>query len=545
MLFNSYQFIFAFLPIALVGCWLLARWKGAGAAQLWLIASSFFFYACWNPAYLPLLLGSILFNYMIAVLMVRTDVQKRRQMLLALAVVVNLGLLAYYKYTNYALSTANHLAGTNFRIEDILLPLGISFYTFQQLTLLIDISAGTVHKFRLRDFSLFVVFFPHLIAGPIVHHREMMPQFEKAEYKFKWENFAPGLALFAVGLFKKVVLADGIAEFVSPLYAQAAAGEKLTAFYAWAAAFGYTLQLYFDFSGYSEMALGLALFFGIKLPMNFNSPLRATSMIDFWSRWHITLTRFLTAYVYNPISMALMRRRMKQGKKGIAGAKTTIPAYLQIILVPTVITMFLSGLWHGAGDQFLVWGLLHGAFLAINHAWRLVRPRFWKDNVSYDRVAKPAGWALTLLCVVVTMVFFRASSVESAMNVIGGFFFLNGAVLPVALAEQSPALAGVLSALNIGFAPLPLDGLVKIWMWIVPLLAIAVLSPNVLEIMRKYQPAITMPGETAAGRVDFFGKIARKLSWAPSSAWAVTAAGLAVVSVFSLFRVSEFLYWNF
>jgi hypothetical protein len=207
--------------------------------------------------------------------------------------------------------------------------------------------------------------------------------------------------------------------------------------------------------------------------------------------------------------------------------------------------MFLSGLWHGAGDQFLVWGLLHGAFLAINHAWRLVRPRFWKDNVSYDRVAKPAGWALTLLCVVVTMVFFRANSVDTAMNVIGGFFFLNGAVLPVALAEQAPALAQVLRALNIGFAPLPLDGLVKPWLWIAPLLAIAVLSPNVLEIMRKYQPAITMPGESAAGRVDFFGALAKKLSWTPHPAWALTAAGLAAISVFSLFRVSEFLYWNF
>lgn len=521
MLFNSYEFVFAFLPVALAGIFLLARFVGPGAAQLLLIAASLTFYGVWNIQYLPLLLISIFFNYLIALAMVREPNASRRGAYLAFAAVVNIGLLGYYKYMNFFLHTVGNVTGQHFDTLAIILPLGISFYTFQQLTLLIDISNGSVEKFRLRDFGLFVIFFPHLIAGPIVHHREMMPQFEKATYRFDWSNMAVGSALFAGGLFKKVVLADSIAVPVSALYAQAASGEPMSASLAWGAALGYTLQLYFDFSAYSDMALGLSRMLGIKLPMNFNSPLKATSMIDFWARWHITLTRFLTAYVYTPISVAAIRGRAAKKKKGIAGNRTTVPAFLQIIAVPTLITMFISGLWHGAGDQFIVWGLLHAALLIINHAWRLSRTKFWKDQVSYDRLMRPLGFVMTLTCIAATMIFFRADSVATAFNVVEGMFFLNGA----------------------GFAMPELA--FEVWQWIIPLLLIAVLAPNLLEIMRNYEPAITMPSESTAGRLNVLGKLADKIRWAPKPVWAAGMAVAAAVSVLALYRVSEFLYWNF
>ncbi len=290
MLFNSYEFIFAFLPVVLAVCFVCARTLGPGAAQIWLTAASLYFYASWNVQYLPLLLVSILFNYAVARVLVRTASDERRQVLLLSAVAINLALLGYYKYTNYFLDTLNTVAGTHYSFLELALPLGISFYTFQQLTLLVDISQGTIKSFRFRDFLLFVTFFPHLIAGPIVHHREMMPQFERADYRARWDNLAIGLTLFAVGLFKKAVLADGIATQVAPLFTSAAAGPS-TFVFAWAAAIGFVLQMYFDFSGYSEMALGLARMVGIKLPMNFNSPLKATSIIQYWACWHITLTR--------------------------------------------------------------------------------------------------------------------------------------------------------------------------------------------------------------------------------------------------------------
>jgi len=274
MIFNSWQFLFAFVPVVLTGTFLLAR-LGAAAAQFWLIAASLFFYGVWNVAYLPLLLGSIVFNYLIAIRMARCVNPRPRTALLCLAVAIDLGLLGYYKYTGFFLENLNGIAGTNYAWRSMILPLGISFYTFQQITLLADISAGQIKDFRFRDFLLFVTFFPHLIAGPIVHHREMMPQFQKADYRLEWENVTVGFVLLVIGLFKKSVLADTIADYITPIFTDAASGKPISLLFAWAAAIGFTLQMYFDFSGYSEMALGLARMVGIKLPMNFNSPLKA------------------------------------------------------------------------------------------------------------------------------------------------------------------------------------------------------------------------------------------------------------------------------
>ncbi len=349
MLFNSYEFIFLFLPAALTGCFVLARWAGATAAQLWLTAVSFYFYGSWNLRYLPLLAGSIAFNFTIARWM-RHATARARARLLATGIVVDIGLLAYYKYTNYFVSSVNGLTHTHFVVAAILLPLGISFYTFQQITLLVDMSAEDAEPFRLRDFTLFVIFFPHLIAGPIVHHAEMMPQFRRATYRFEWPNMAVGLTLFVAGLFKKAVLADGIADMLTPIYADAALHRPVTLIYAWAAIVGFTLQMYFDFSGYSEMALGLARMVGIKLPMNFNSPLKASSIVEYWSCWHMTLTRFLTGYVYNPLAMAISRWRRARRWPIVPGPRGSVGAAASVIAAPTIATMFISGLWHGGGQ---------------------------------------------------------------------------------------------------------------------------------------------------------------------------------------------------
>lgn len=524
MIFNSYVFLFGYLPIVLTGTFLLAR-IGATAAHIWLILMSLAFYAAWNAAYLPLLLGSIVFNYAVAIHMTRTGSDANRLWLLRLAVTANLGLLGYYKYTGFFLENINTAMSTEYTWQALILPLGISFYTFQQLTLLADIGAGRIKNIRFRDFLLFVTFFPHLIAGPIVHHREMMPQFQKADYRLNLENLAVGLVLLSIGLFKKAVLADGIADHVTPIFQDAASGKPITLVFAWAASVGFTLQMYFDFSGYSEMALGLARMVGIKLPMNFNSPLKALSIIDYWSRWHITLTRFLTAYVYNPIALALTRRRVARGKQGLAGPRTTWRAFMAIVALPTLATMFLSGLWHGAGNQYLIFGLLHGVALVVNHAWRLARPWFWPDTAHYQRITWPVAWLLTFLVGTLALTWFHAASVAAGANIVMGMAGSHG-FAPSAMIGPDDADLSVLAGHG--------GELITFYLWIAVLLGIALIPPNTLEVMRSWQPAITMPAAAP-----------RRPGFTLSPRWAFSTAVLAVAGVLSLGRVSEFLYWQF
>lgn len=539
MVFNSYQFLFGFLPVVLAGTFLCAR-IGAGAAQCWLIAASLAFYAAWNAAYLPLLLGSIVFNYGIAVGMANVESPAARAWLLACAVTIDLGSLGYYKYTGYFLETLNETAGTDYLWRSLILPLGISFYTFQQLTLLADISSGRIKDFRFRDFLLFVTFFPHLIAGPIVHHREMMPQFQRADYRLNWENLAIGCVLLAIGLCKKVILADGIANYVSPIFNDAAAGTPISFLFAWAGAVGFTLQMYFDFSGYSEMALGLARMVGIKLPMNFNSPLKALSVVDYWSRWHITLTRFLTAGIYNPIAIRLARRRAAAGKPS-----NTWAAFGGVIALPTLATMLLSGLWHGAGNQFLLFGLLHGIALVINHAWRLARPRFWPDTVHYQRTTRPIAWLLTFVLVTVALTWFHAASVAAGGNIVLGMIGLHGLVLPERFVTSLPAVAAALYQPGIGFTVDDLSGLGMLYGWIAVLLTIVLVSPNILEMLRAWQPAVTMPSDRSLGCLQPWRGLALRLQFSLTPIWAAAAAVMLALGVLGVNRVSEFLYWQF
>ncbi|HET7832180.1 MAG TPA: MBOAT family O-acyltransferase, partial [Gallionella sp.] len=371
MLFNSYVFIFLFLPVVMLGFFQLARISHAFAAG-WLALASLLFYGYWNPAYVGLLLASIIGNYAfglrIAKLNIRSEEQVgHRKLLLAIAVLSNLLLLGYYKYANFFATSVNSIAGTHCSLGEIILPLGISFFTFTQIAFLVDTYQGKVKEYNFIHYVLFVTYFPHLIAGPVLHHKEMMPQFAHAStYRFNYENIAVGLTIFLIGLFKKVVIADGIAYYVPTVFDAPALGIHLTFVEAWGGALCFALQLYFDFSGYSDMAIGLSRMFGVTLPLNFHSPYQAVNIIDFWRRWHMTLSRFLRDYLYSPLG------GNRRGK---------VRRYLNLWLV-----MLLGGLWHGAGWTFVIWGGLHGIYLVITHAWQSLRRMVGQDpNVPLAR----------------------------------------------------------------------------------------------------------------------------------------------------------------
>src|SRR5271166_2655949 len=377
MLFNSQEFLFVFLPATLLGFYLLGavhrQW-----AILWLIMISLVFYGWWRPVNILIIGPSIIINYALASILLRLNQNEGSRSLsravLLLGIAFNVLFLGFFKYTDFLYGTINDVFGAKLILIHIILPLGISFITFQKIAFLIDVQAGRVKSFTFREYCTFVLFFPQLIAGPIVHYREMMPQFDAASCRFDKENFAVALTLLFFGLFKKVVLADNIAPLVTPIYEHSAAAGNTPFLLAWMAAVGFTLQLYFDFSGYTDMALGLARFFGIKLPPNFNSPLRASSIIDFWLRWHMTLTRFLTAYIYNPLTLWLTRRRAAKGLPRFSQRNIGPRTFVEFLMFPILLTMLVSGIWHGAGYTFIVWGVLHGLFLVVNHAWRLGEP---------------------------------------------------------------------------------------------------------------------------------------------------------------------------
>ena len=389
MLFNSYVFIAAFLPATLAGFFLLAR-LGRRPAAAWLVLASLFFYGWWAPQYVPLLLGSAALNFVAGAALARGG----SRALLAAGIALNLLLLGYYKYANFFLGTLNQVAGTHFPVLAILLPIGISFYTFTQIAYLVDAWRGLARDYDLVHYLLFVTYFPHLIAGPLLHHGQVMPQFDDpATYRPQPANLQLGLTLFAIGLFKKVVLADQLALVASPVFDAAAGGAPSTMASAWIGAVAYALQLYFDFSGYSDMALGISRLFNVRLPINFLSPYRASDMIDFWRRWHMTLSSFLRDYLYIPLG---------GNRRGRARR------YMNLM-----VTMVLGGLWHGASWTFVAWGAMHGGYLAANHAWRAFRER-----TGFPALPRPLGTALTFACVVIAWVPFRAGSLPAACSLL-------------------------------------------------------------------------------------------------------------------------------
>lgn len=399
MLFNSYEYLFLFLPVMVAICLMLSRMGQNSLAMTCLVAGSLCFYAWWDYRYLPLLLVSIGANYLTAQALFSSTTRHQSSLLLAVGILFNLGLLGYYKYAGFFLDNVGF--DGSFSVASLVLPLGISFFTFQQIAYLVDVRRGEAEHCSLRDYVLFVSFFPQLISGPIVHHREMMPQF-RSEHVFDVNatRFACAFTYLFIGLFKKVCIADQFATYATPLFESAENGLQLTVLQAWTAALAYTFQIYFDFSGYVDMAMGAALMFGIRLPLNFDSPYQATNIIDFWRRWHMTLSRFLRDYLYVPLG---------GNRKGSARR------YLNLM-----ITMLLGGLWHGAGWTFVVWGALHGGYLMINHAWRSLIGRVPRLRNALHRSRGGAtvlcwlSWSITFLAVVVGWVFFRAESLDSA-----------------------------------------------------------------------------------------------------------------------------------
>jgi alginate O-acetyltransferase complex protein AlgI len=384
MLFHAPIFVFIFLPAVLAGFFMLGWFRQFTVASLWLALASLVFYAWNDPVYLlPLILGSIAFNYCVGRRLVATP----RRWLLVLGVIGNLMLLGAFKYLGLATETLSQI-GIPVILTKLALPIGISFYTFTQVAFLVDAYRGEAKEYSPIHYLLFVTFFPHLIAGPILHHKEIMPQFASREtYRLRWTAIALGLSWFAAGLFKKVVLADGIATFSDPVFAAADAGKLVTTGAAWIGATAYSLQIYFDFSGYSDMAIGLALMFGITFPLNFFSPYKADSLIEFWRRWHMTLSRFLRDYLYFPLG---------GNRKG--------PTRRSINLM---ITMLLGGLWHGASWNFVAWGGIHGLGLLLNHAWRSLG------------IAMPSTitQVVTLLTVILAWVPFRAATFSATWSI--------------------------------------------------------------------------------------------------------------------------------
>lgn len=490
MSFSSYPFVFLFLPLTVAGYWILLRIKGSRTATGWLLLSSIVFYTWDSLTSLLVILPSVLLDFALAkaFLSLSPDKVRKRAILIGTGITANILFLAWFKYSSSFLAPINTILGSHPILITTFLPLGISFLTFQKIAFLCDTFAGQIAKIEFGDFLLFTLFFPRTVAGPIVHYREIMPQFKHVNPANTALNISIGFCLFSIGLFKKCVIADGIVKYVANAFGLPAELGPVPFFGAWSGVLAYTLQLYFDFSGYSDMALGAARMVGIRLPMNFNSPLKASSIVDFWARWHITLTRFLTWYVYIPLVRRFTRARVARRKPMLRGQLSTPGAMTSLIGVPTAITMLISGIWHGVGWQFVIWGFLHGAYLTINQAWRLWRPRFWKDQRSYDRIMTPIGVVLTLGSVVLGMVFFRASSISEALSIIAGMVGLHGNIpLPIHLLSQ----AGYSFDWALVWEPW------EPFKWILPLFCVVFFCPNSLELMRRFEPALDFPGGNA------------------------------------------------
>jgi D-alanyl-lipoteichoic acid acyltransferase DltB (MBOAT superfamily) len=389
MVFSSATFIVGFLPLVLLGFLVFAGTGQSRMAAGWLTLASLVFYGWWNPWCVPLLMASILANYLLGGYLLH----RPSRTVLVLGIIGNLLPLLYYKYTTFLLTNIDTAFGLDWQIREIVLPLAISFFTFQQIAYLSDAHDGAVVEHDFLNYCLFITFFPHLIAGPITHHREMLSQFGNPEnFRPRFDNISIGLTLFGLGLAKKVILADPLGALATPAFAAAAGAESLALLDAWGAALAYALQIYFDFSGYTDMALGIALMLGVVLPQNFDVPYRAVSLQDFWRRWHMTLSRFLRDYLYVPLG----------------GNRHGLPLQLWALFA----TMTLGGLWHGAGLTFVAWGVAHGLGLGAVVLWR-------RAGLSMPAVA---GWALTIVFVALTWVLFRATTFEAALAIYKGLF---------------------------------------------------------------------------------------------------------------------------
>ena len=493
MLFNSYIFIFLFLPLCVAGYFLLNRLGRVKLSHLWLFGMSLWFYGSNTPKYLVLIVSSVVINFAFYRLSCRLNDEKKKKFAMIVAVCINLGILFYYKYFNFFVDTVNTVLSTEWTVRTILLPLGISFFTFQQVSFVVDAFRGEVDSnYGFLDYACFVTFFPQLVAGPIVTHDELVPQLmDESRRHFDFESFAKGVYIFSMGLAKKVLIADNLSLVTNTGFGWAAAGnwELFNSSAALITALAYSIQMYFDFSGYSDMAIGIGKMFNIDLPQNFNSPFKATTMIELWTRWHITLTRFLTKYLYIPLG---------------GSRKGEVRTYVNIVLV-----YLISGIWHGAGWTYVVWGFLYGLANAFNR---------W-GRKTIDRMPKLINWTFTFAYFNLMIIIFRSPSLEVAFGYIGRIFQLDfgpvsnmllggfcisevqmllSAIPVIGVYAQLPA---VMAAMVLGFCML-----------------ISLVCDNAYEKMQRMKPSL-MP--------------------------MLTSVFLLTWCVFSFGKVSEFLYFNF
>lgn len=501
MLFSSLEFILLFLPVTLAVFWCLTKNNYYQIAIAWLIIASLFFYAWWNPPYVILLICLTLFNYLVGNWLQQEVVFElvskwRNKFLLTFGITVDLGSLIYYKYANFFIDNINNLLATNIQLTKIVLPLGISFFTFQQIAYLVDSYYGKVKHTGLLKYNLFIFFFPQLIAGPIVHYSEILPQFSRQSLsKFRGRDLAVGSTIFILGLAKKVILADSIAATANPIFDAADGGVTIYFAEAWMGAIAYALQLYFDFSGYSDMAIGIGRMVGVQLPQNFNSPYKANNIIDFWRWWHMTLSKFLKDYLYIPLG------GNRQG---------TIKRYRNLML-----TMLLGGLWHGASWNYVIWGGLHGFFLTINHQWRSFCSKKKLSNFGWSWLNKIIGVGITFCAVIFAWVFFRAQTWQGAISMLAGMTGSNSQI----------------------FAPVAL--VPTIYKELALLLAIVWLLPNTWQWLEASERIAATNPQTQ--------KIKNILLWQPNSFF-----GLAIgILLFACLKTSlsatqsEFLYFDF
>ena len=484
MLFNSYEFIFVFLPLCIIGYFALNKVNYVLGEYL-LIIASFYFYAYFNPSYFYIILFSIVGNYGLTYMMRTWDSIVCRKMFLLSGIVANVGILFYYKYMGFFVENINLVFRTEFEIVKLLLPLGISFFTFQQLSYVIDSYKGTVPQYTFRQYALFVTFFPQLIAGPIVLHNEIVPQFEdKTKKKFNWDNFAIGLMAFSFGMAKKVIVADTFGNVVNYGFENV---DTLGATNAILVMLSYTMQIYFDFSGYCDMATGIGKMFNIEIPMNFNSPYKAFSVTEFWKRWHMTLTRFLRTYIYFPLG---------------GNRKGQLRTYINLFVV-----FLVSGIWHGANYTFIVWGIMHGIVMIVE--------RIFKNKI--ETIHPALRWITTFTFVNIAWIVFRADTMTDALLLLEQIIGFDFVPVSIELVEASgcviiPMLLSIVGEIALGYETTYLVYLLLI------VLVIVLLCKNTNE------------------RMVLFNK---------SIGNAVLGALLLFFSVMSLSGESTFLYFNF
>jgi alginate O-acetyltransferase complex protein AlgI len=494
MLFNSYIFLFGFLPAALLIFYALRGLRLREASIVSLMLASIAFYAYWRPSDTWILIGTIIVNYFVAKYLGKLP-KSRSKLLLAAGISANLGLLIYFKYFDFLATNAAALIGFQYVARHIVMPIGISFFTFTQLAYLVDSYQSRTYEASFTTYALFVTIFPHLIAGPIIHHAQMRPQFAKLRREaVDPDLITMGVVIFVAGFAKKVLLADNLVVGADLAFKAADHGVQLSAASAWLGTIAYTLQIYFDFSGYSDMAIGLALLFGLRLPVNFNSPYKSTSIIDFWRRWHITLSAWLRDYLYIPLG----------------GNRDGEFARLRNVFI----TFLLGGLWHGAGWTFVIWGALHGTYVVINHLMIKSAP----PDAAPGALKVAGKRTAVMLLVMLAWVFFRATSVSGAMSIVRSMLFVRPGT--------------------------PLEGLdFSVYLWILAGAAVALFAPSTQQLTR-YTPKLGEPLKLPEGTL--LGSLhAGKLTYSASPAVALISGLMFAAALACIWRPAIFIYFNF